>query len=201
MLYNPFAVSLIRVNSEFKGRKLMEIGLKIKNLRISKGLTQEELGDRCELSKGFISLLERDMASPSIATLEDILNALGTDFAHFFQEAASERVVFGKADYSVKTDEELKNEICWLIPNSQKNEMEPIMCTIAPGGSTYPDNPHEGEEFGYVTEGIVSVVIGGEEHTAHKGESFYFTAGKPHHLENRGAREAKVIWISSPPSF
>jgi len=201
MLYNRFAVSLIRVNSEFKGRKLMEIGLKIKNLRISKGLTQEELGDRCELSKGFISLLERDMASPSIATLEDILNALGTDFAQFFQEAPSERVVFGVEDYSVKSDDELKNEICWLIPNAQKNEMEPIMLTIAPGGSTYPDNPHEGEEFGYVTEGIVTVVIGGEEHIAHKGESFYFTAGKPHHLENRGKREAKVIWISSPPSF
>ena len=57
------------------------------------------------------------------------------------------------------------------------------------------------KEFGYVTEGIVTVVIGGEEHIAHKGESFYFTAGKPHHLENRGKREAKVIWISSPPSF
>ena len=123
----------------------MEIGLKIKNLRIRKGLTQEELGYRCELSKGFISLLERDMASPSIATLEDILNALGTDFAQFFSEESTERVVYGKADYSVKTDEELKNEICWLIPNAQKDEMEPIMLTIEPGGATYPDNPHEGE--------------------------------------------------------
>lgn len=201
ILYNPFAVSLILVNSEFKGRKPMEIGLKIKNLRITKGLTQEELGDRCELSKGFISLLERDMASPSIATLEDILNALGTDFAQFFSEVSADRVVYGKDDYSVKTDEELKNEICWLIPNAQKNEMEPIMLTIEPGGATYPDNPHEGEEFGYVTEGIVTVVIGGEEHIAHKGESFYYTAAKPHHLENRGKRTAQVIWISSPPSF
>ena len=179
----------------------MEIGSKIKNLRLQKGLTQEELADRCELSKGFISLLESDKTSPSMATLEDILNAVGTDFAHFFREESGQRVVFGKDDFSVKQDQELKNEICWLIPNAQKNEMEPIMLTIAPGGSTYPDNPHEGEEFGYVTEGIVTVVIGGEEHIAHKGESFYFTAGKPHHLENRGKREAKVIWISSPPSF
>ena len=201
MLYNRFAVSLIRVNSEFKGRKLMEIGLKIKNLRISKGLTQEELGDRCELSKGFISLLERDMASPSIATLEDILNALGTDFAQFFQEAPSERVVFGVEDYSVKSDDELKNEICWLIPNAQKNEMEPIMLTIAPGGSTYPDNPHEGEEFGYVIEGTVTIVIDEERHPAKKGESFYLTCDKPHFIENNTGRQAKAIWISSPPSF
>ena len=132
----------------------MEIGSKIKNLRLKKGLTQEELGDRCELSKGFISLLESDKTSPSMATLEDILNVLGTDFAHFFKEESNRRVVYGKDDYSVKKDTDLKNEICWLIPNAQKNEMEPILVTIEPGGSTYPDNPHEGEEFGYVTEGM-----------------------------------------------
>ena len=168
----------------------MEIGSKIKNLRLQKGLTQEELGDRCELSKGFISLLESDKTSPSMATLEDILNVLGTDFAHFFREESNKRVVYGK-----------ENEICWLIPNAQKNEMEPIMVTIEPGGSTYPDNPHEGEEFGYVTEGTITIVIDSERYQAKKGESFSIACDKPHYLENNSGRQAKVIWISSPPSF
>ncbi|WP_320983854.1 helix-turn-helix transcriptional regulator, partial [Enterocloster bolteae] len=56
----------------------MEIGSKLKELRVLKGLTQEELADRAELSKGFISQLERDLTSPSIATLMDILQCLGT---------------------------------------------------------------------------------------------------------------------------
>ena len=64
----------------------MEIGDKIKRLRLQRGLTQEELGARTELSKGFISQLERDITSPSIATLMDILEALGTDIASFFHE-------------------------------------------------------------------------------------------------------------------
>lgn len=179
----------------------MNIGEKIKNLRLKHGMTQEELADRCELSKGFISLVEHNQTSPSIATLGDILDALGTDFAKFFKEDAPERVVFGKKDFSIKKDEELKNEICWLIPTAQKYEMEPIMVTIEPGGSTYPDNPHEGEEFGYVVEGTITVVIGDDEFQARKGESFYFIASKPHKLENRGARQAKAIWISAPPSF
>ncbi len=51
----------------------MKIGEKIKELRIQKSLTQEELADRAELSKGFISQLERDLTSPSIATLVDML--------------------------------------------------------------------------------------------------------------------------------
>ena len=56
----------------------MSIGGKLKELRILKGLTQEELADRAELSKGFISQVERDLTSPSIATLMDILQCLGT---------------------------------------------------------------------------------------------------------------------------
>ena len=74
----------------------MEIGEKIKRLRLQRGLTQEELADRCELSKGFISLLERDLTSPSIATLNDVLECLGTDLAAFFTEHAEEKLVFSE---------------------------------------------------------------------------------------------------------
>ncbi len=56
----------------------MDIGSKLKEIRTLKGLTQEELADRAELSKGFISQLERNLTSPSIATLTDILQCLGT---------------------------------------------------------------------------------------------------------------------------
>ena len=138
----------------------MDIGLKLKELRILKGLTQEELADRAELSKGFISQLERNLTSPSIATLMDILQCLGTTIGEFFNETPEEQIVFGKADYFEKVDSELKNEVKWIIPNAQKNVMEPIMLTLEPGGETYPDNPHEGEEFGYVLQGTVAIHLG-----------------------------------------
>ena len=135
----------------------MQIGAKLKELRILKGLTQEELADRTELSKGFISQLERDLTSPSIATLMDILQCLGTSIGEFFNETQEEQIVFSKQDYFEKIDTELHNEIKWIIPNAQKNVMEPILLTLEAGGSTYPDNPHEGEEFGYVLQGSVSI--------------------------------------------
>ena len=62
----------------------MSIGNRLKELRVLKGLTQEELADRAELSKGFISQVERDLTSPSIATLTDILQCLGTSLSEFF---------------------------------------------------------------------------------------------------------------------
>ena len=117
----------------------MDIGSKLKELRVLKGLTQEELADRSELSKGFISQLERNLTSPSIATLTDILQCLGTSLGEFFREEPEEQIVFGKADYFEKYDPELKNEIKWIIPNAQKHMMEPILLTLEAGGETYPD--------------------------------------------------------------
>lgn len=177
----------------------MEIGNKIKELRVMKGLTQEELADRCELSKGFISQVERNLTSPSIATLVDILQCLGTDLKDFFSDSVDNQVVFKTTDYFEKKDAELKNTIEWIIPNAQKNIMEPILLTLEPEGSTYPDNPHEGEEFGYVLTGSIEVHIGKKIHKVKKGESFYFTPQYNHFITSKTG--AKLIWVSSPPSF
>ena len=144
----------------------MNIGYKIKTLRVAKNLTQEELADRAELSKGFISQLERNLTSPSIATLVDILQCLGTNLKDFFNDEEDDQIVFSKEDYFEKKDDELGNVIEWIIPNAQKNEMEPIRLTLAPNGSTYPDLPHEGEEFGYVLNGSIKIHIGNACHKA-----------------------------------
>lgn len=180
----------------------MEIGAKIKRLRIKLGLTQTELADRCELSKGFISLLERDKTSPSIATLMDILECLGTNLTAFFSEQSDAKVVFTEDDMSVKEDDELlKGSIKWLVPNAQKNHMEPILVEMEPGGATGEQDPHEGEEFGYVLQGQVTIVLGDRRIRARRNESFCFEPTAPHQLVNSGKTPCKVLWVAAPPSF
>ena len=179
----------------------INIGNKIKDLRTQKGLTQEELADRCELSKGFISQLERDLTSPSIATLVDILMCLGTDLKEFFSDSQDTQISFKETDYFEKIDEELKNKIEWIIPNAQKNMMEPIRLSLFPGGSTDPDNPHDGEEFGYIISGSDTLHLGKKTYKVKKGETFYFTANKTHFLSADNKTGVGVIWVSTPPSF
>ena len=179
----------------------MDIGNKIKELRVAKNLTQEELADRAELSKGFISQLERNLTSPSIATLIDILQCLGTDLNDFFSDKPEEQIVFHEEDFFVKDDVELHNSVEWIIPNAQKNIMEPIRITLEPGGSTYRDMPHEGEEFGYVLSGSIKIHIGNRIYSAKKGESFYFTPHSEHYITASKTTGAKFIWVSTPPSF
>lgn len=70
----------------------MDIGHRMKELRIQYGLTQQELADRAELTKGFISQLERNQNSPSIGTLLDIIQCLGTTPAEFFTDEEPEQI-------------------------------------------------------------------------------------------------------------
>ena len=175
----------------------MDIGHKIKQLRVQNGLTLEELASRSELTKGFLSQLERNLTSPSISTLEDILEALGSSLSDFFMEEKNEQVVFQKKDFFV--DEREECTINWIVPNTQKNEMEPILLEIPEGGKSFNVNPHGGEEFGYVVDGSVILVIGDKKYSVKKGETFYYVSGKQHYLTSKVG--ATVLWISSPPTF
>ena len=177
----------------------MDIGNKIWQMRNQKGLTQEELADRCELTKGYISQLENNLNSPSIATLTDILSALGSNLSEFFREETQEKVVFCKNEFIEKnSDGVLWN---WLIPNAQKNMMEPVLVQLEEGMQTAGDIPHEGEEFGYVLEGKIAIILGNQYHICKKGEAFYYPANKPHAILNKGKNKAKFLWISTPPNF
>lgn len=177
----------------------MDIGAKIKRLRLSNQLTLEELANRSELTKGFLSQLERDLTSPSIATLENILEALGTNLKDFFSEDEDEQIVFSKDDFFENTQDDYK--ISYIIPNAQKNEMEPILIELKEDKKSMEIDPHDGEEFGYVIQGKVTFVNGEEEYDVKKGETFYLKGNLPHYIINKNDTLAKVIWVSTPPIF
>lgn len=177
----------------------MLLGGKIRQLRQQCALTQEELADRCELTKGYISQLENDLTSPSISTLSDILSILGSSLKEFFDEEVEPQIVFKKTDFFEKESSDSK--IVWLVPNAQKNLMEPILVTLEPSAQTAQDFPHEGEEFGLVLEGSVTVFYGKKSKVCKRGESFYLKADKTHSIKNKSKVRAKFVWVSSPPNF
>ena len=177
-----------------------QIGEKIKNLRNQNGLTQEELADRTELTKGFISQLERGLTAPSVSTLADIVECLGTNLSDFFHEEDDIQIIFPKEDCFEKEDED-GNFITWLVATAQSRSIEPILVNLQPKQTLPEDKPHEGEEFGYVLNGAITIHIGTKEIKAKKGESFYFTPDSTHYISASGNKGASILWVSSPPSF
>ncbi|HPW68474.1 MAG TPA: cupin domain-containing protein [Deltaproteobacteria bacterium] len=180
----------------------MKIGEKIKNLRLSMELTQEDLAARADLTKGFISLLERDLQTPSLDTLELILNALDTSLADFFAVKGPEIVVF-KPSQRVLIEDEDEPGVCReiLIPGAQGREADMLLVTLEPGSVTYKEKSHYGDECGLVREGQIVICLGKDTFRASKGDAFYYTADKKHWIENRSKSEAQFLWISAPPSF
>ncbi|MDR1781496.1 MAG: XRE family transcriptional regulator [Bacilli bacterium] len=178
----------------------MDIGAKLKRLRLKNGLTLEELANRTELTKGFLSQLERDKTTTSVQTLLDILEVLGTTPVEFFDTSDEKmKVVFTKEDCFIQKNADYT--ITWLVSNAQKNMMEPILLELSSKKTSNKIPPFEGEAFGYVLQGEVTLYYNEKEYLLKEKNSFYLEGISEHYLVNKGNIEAKIIWIVSPPIF
>ena len=177
----------------------MDIGKKLKELRLQNDLTLGDLASRSELTKGFLSQVERNLTTPSIATLADIVEALGSNLSEFFHEEEEKQIVFSSQDFFV--DEQDEYQIEWVIPNAQKNQMEPILLTLQPHGRSQEMLSYQGEEFGYVLKGNVMLVRGNKKYRLKAKETFYLNGKISHYLVNIGNSDAKILWITTPPMF
>jgi transcriptional regulator with XRE-family HTH domain len=176
------------------------IGERIRMIRQAKSLTQEELGSRAGLTKGFISQVERNLTSLSVESLLGILDALDQKASTFFDEAFHEKIVFG-IDDRVELEKENVDKFEILVPAAQNRRMDPALLALNAGEKTEEEEPHEGEEFGFVLTGSIEVILGVKTYRVRKGECFYFKASKKHYLANRRKMRALVLWVSSPPNF
>ncbi|AZP03400.1 helix-turn-helix domain-containing protein [Jeotgalibaca ciconiae] len=174
----------------------MEIGKKLKDLRLQKNLTQEELGERTDLTKGYISQLENNLSSPSMETFFDVLEVLGTTPKDFFDsEKESQSVVYTKNDVTIFEDEEKGYAMTWLISDSNDKEMEPVMITLKEDGEFKQFPPSLAETFGYVLAGTVGLEIGEQKFQIKKGQSFYYEATESHRMRNASTKTTKVLLV------
>jgi transcriptional regulator with XRE-family HTH domain len=178
----------------------VKIGEKLRKLRMSNSLTQEELASRADLTKGYISQLENDATSPAISTLQDLLDVLGVSLSEFFAVMPEQQIVYGADDRVIASDEDgLRAEL--LVPGAQNREMDPALVTLQPGEQMSPQPFHEGEEFGYVLCGRIELILDEKVHPVRKDECFYFPSDRRHQVRNPGKTEAKILWVVSPPTF
>ena len=187
----------------------MDIGKKLRELRKQNDLTLEDLASRSELTKGFLSQVERNLTAPSIATLADILEALGSNLSEFFHEEEEKQIVAAhELGHIILHRTQLKMapmkddyQVEWIIPNAQKNQMEPILMTLYPHKKSHIQTSYTGEEFGYVLKGNITIMRGGKKYKVKAHETFYMDGAKSHYLYNHGNSPAKILWITTPPIF
>jgi transcriptional regulator with XRE-family HTH domain len=180
------------------------IGSDIRGLRKARGLTLTGLAEASGLSIGYLSLLERDRATPSIKALHAVSRALGVTISWFFEASDTpeeerdlvvRRARRRRLDYSSGLVDEL------LSPNLS-GALELLSCRFPPGSSSGEEPyTHAGEEAGVVIRGRLELWVDGRTVTLDVGDSFGFQSTLPHRYRNPGPDEAEVIWAITPPSY
>jgi transcriptional regulator with XRE-family HTH domain len=178
----------------------MDIGKRIKELRLSNQLTQDELAARSDLSAAFISMLESNKSSVSIEYLIKVLTVFGENLSDFFSSDDKKAYVFGKKDrVEIKDQGITKFEL--LIPTSTTMAMEPSKLLIAPKQKVGPIKPHSGEVIGYILKGRVLISLGKRKKIAKAGSCFQYKTDQEHSFENVGKSMAEILLITWPPQF
>lgn len=180
---------------------MVEIGERLKRLRMINSLTQEELASRADLTKGYISQVENDATCPSIATLKDILDVFGVSMQEFFTVPVETEVVFGSDSRVQSTDDDDPVMVELLVPGAQNRELDPALVTLKPGAEMDLQDVHEGEEFGYLLRGCIEVCLDDKVYTVKKDECFLFASDRRHTVRNVGKGMAKILWVVTPPTF
>lgn len=175
----------------------MEIGKKLRRLRKSRGLTLEELAERVGLTKGFLSQIERDKASPSIAALKAILDVLGEDILNFFKGIDSaERTAFKKEERKKVEFEKPGIKVLSPIPSLHYKELDPVIVHIDPEGILTNEDWDVEEAFGYILRGVVKITINNSVYILRKGDCFYIFPDSTYEIKNEAKKEAEVLMVA-----
>ncbi|UCF04587.1 MAG: helix-turn-helix transcriptional regulator [bacterium] len=178
-----------------------EIGARIKQYRLSKGLTLKDIEVKAKVSATHVSEIERGMTSPTVGALTKIAEAMGTDVAYFVEKknvsklsiihkSSRKKMQFkdwGATYYSLAKD----------IPHPKISFLE---VELDPGIKRPEEtSTHDGEEFALVTKGVMEIIIGDEKYILKEGDSIHYKASEPHAMRNIGDARCRAIWVTLPP--
>jgi len=178
----------------------MKIGKELKRIRVSQGMTLEELSNKCGYSKALISRVETGSVSPSLTSLMKMVSSLGLKLHDLFTSIERGQASVVRKGEEKKFYTEGNASMEFMATDIAMKKMEPVRITV-PTGYVSGEKPeiHYGEEFIFVMGGKVEMTAGDETHKLGQGDSIYLAAGTPHTWRNVGKDEAKIISVATPP--
>jgi transcriptional regulator with XRE-family HTH domain len=208
---------MIWVDAGVEGRGVVteiDIGARLKTIREERGLSQRELAQRAGVTNGLISLIERNMTSPSINTLKKILEILDTTLSDFFaqgERSEPDRFVFRHDElteinpgrvYRAATAESLRALSFKRVGRSDNTNLLMLYETYDPGADTGEDAySHEGEEGGVVISGELLLTVGDRTELLRAGDAYHFDSRIPHRFRNISSEPCIVVSACTPPTF
>lgn len=178
----------------------VELGRRIKQERLRRGLTLKDIEAKVGISATHLSEVERGKSSPTVGVLEKIARALGTRSALLIDAAAGIPVSHTMPGHRrVVTDEQGTVRTESLSNSFPGSEVSILLKTYQPhSGNTERPRGHEGEEFIHILEGRLRVVVGEEDYLLEPGDSLHFKSTRPHAFENPGDTPCVAFMATCP---
>jgi transcriptional regulator with XRE-family HTH domain len=178
-------------------RPTVLIGTKLRAARQLRGLTLEQVARSAGLPKGFVSRLERDDVSPSVASLVSVCDALGLRVGDLFDPPRTSVIRSGEGRPINFGGE---GAVERLVTPGTQTALEVIHSIIEPGGNGGEElyALSSEAECAYVLSGTVEVVLEHHVETLTAGDAMTFPGNSPHTWRNPGPRPCKVLWILAP---
>ncbi|MEW6087807.1 MAG: XRE family transcriptional regulator [bacterium] len=176
----------------------MKIGKVLREFRARERLTLNDLAQRTGLTTSFLSQVERDLASPSVSSLEKVAEALNTKVSCLFEGMETRGLIFiKKGSHKIPVVEKNKIICESLAPNFLNIKMQPHIFTLGAGAELQKELVYpEGEKFGMILNGRIEFICQDEKFIFRTGDSFYCAyAQKVRKAINIGKKEAKLFWI------
>jgi transcriptional regulator with XRE-family HTH domain len=172
------------------------VGLNLRQLRTAKGLTLDRLASMSELTRGYISLVERGLKTPSIAALLRLATALEVNVAYLFDSnsaPAPRYTLYRQQEQGAPPMKDGAFGLLALAAARTRKMMEPFLMT-PPLKSAFRAS-HAGEEMLFVVSGRMAIKLDGEELILEKGDCLYFSGETPHELRSLGRQKAEVLVV------
>jgi transcriptional regulator with XRE-family HTH domain len=175
------------------------VGARVKNLREAMNLSLRDLAERSGVSAPMLSQVERGDTSPTLAVAQKIAAGLDLSLSQLLRLDEDRHVVVVRAGRG-RTRRRRGHRLEELTPPLPGQRADVSVHTLAPGAATgAPDDPpmHEpgSRETTVVVEGTAELFIDGHRHELHEGDSVTFDADLPHHFENNGETDARLIAV------
>jgi transcriptional regulator with XRE-family HTH domain len=180
----------------------LQLGPRIRSLRQARQVTLRELAARAGVTESFLSQVEREVTSPSIASVQRIARALDLGIAELFVDEPPLGRVVRRADRRRIAYNGL-NAVDEFLTAGRDGRLQVILTTLEPGGGTGDEAyTHESdEEVVIVLEGSLDLWVGDEHHLLADGDSIAYSSRQPHRNRNPGPGRAVILFCATPPSF
>ncbi len=165
-------------------------------------MTLRDVAGKAGVTESFLSQVERDVTSPSIATVQRIAGALNLSIAQLFaEEPSSGRVVRREARRRIAYPG--LHAVDEFLTSNMAGRLQVILSTIEPGGGTgeEPYTHDSDEEVVFVMAGTLDLWVGDEHYVLREGDAITFPSRLPHWNMNHGETPATVLFCVTPPSF